>query len=143
MQPDQYSELFFLDEATAFAAGHRPCGECRRDDYRRFKRMWLSATALDPASMDSYLHGERVTLLKTKRTFESELGTLPQGVMLLVDGEPVLKWRSALLRWSSTGYSSVSVGLTAGEQVEVLTPTSIVQVLADGYPVQVHESANG
>ena len=76
MAPGRYTELFFLDEATALAAGHRPCGECRRADYRRFKTAWLAgnpgrglAGAVPIAAIDLELHGDRLTSEGLQRTF--------------------------------------------------------------------------
>ncbi|MEO8629537.1 MAG: hypothetical protein ABI612_15765 [Betaproteobacteria bacterium] len=141
MRPHRYSELFFLDEATAFAAGHRPCGECRRADYVRFKAAWLTVTGVDWKDVDKRLHAERATALKQKRTYRAEVRELPSGVMFLVGGGPRLKWRDAVLRWSPTGYSLANDAIDAATLVDVLTPASVVEVIASGFAVQVHASA--
>src|SRR5690349_1724645 len=73
MTPGKYSELFFLDEATAFAAGHRPCGECRREAYKRFKETWLSITGKDWDNADAQLHTERVDRSHQKVTYRASL----------------------------------------------------------------------
>src|SRR5688500_958226 len=79
-QPRRWTELFFLDEATALAAGHRPCAECRREDYRRWQAAWPHAdTGAD--AMDRVLHADRL-VARAKRTFEAALGDLPDGVMV-------------------------------------------------------------
>jgi hypothetical protein len=97
MQPGRYSELFFLDEATALAAGHRPCGECRKEEYARFKAAWFATHNTDRANsnsideIDRVLHEERVSLTKEKKTFKSPLGELPFGVMFEVEGRAYLR----------------------------------------------------
>ena len=141
MRPHRYSELFFLDEATALAAGHRPCGECRRADYARFKTAWLSMTGEDWKDVDKRLHAERATASKHKRTSRAEVRELPNGVMFLADGVACLKWRDAVLRWSPPGYSLANDAIGDATVVDVLTPASVVHVIAGGYAVQVHESA--
>jgi hypothetical protein len=86
MAPNRYTELFFLDEATALAAGHRPCGECRREDYRRFKASWLVANrdrGLGPdaviGAIDRELHRDRLGLDGRSRTYPAQVGSLPMG----------------------------------------------------------------
>ena len=87
MAPGRYTELFFLDEATALAAGHRPCGECRRADYRRFKASWLAGNperdlpgAVPIAAIDCELHRDRLTSEGLQRTFQADLASLPDGL---------------------------------------------------------------
>jgi hypothetical protein len=115
MQPNRYTELFFLDEATALAAGHRPCFECRRADARRFSELWGKARGLSRApragEMDDRLHVERIGPGRTKLTHLAALTNLPDGVFR-----------------------------PAQASVEVLTPPSIVAVLAAGYRAMVHHS---
>ena len=148
MTPGRYTELFFLDEVTALAAGHRPCGECRRADYRRFKAAWVAgnarlglAASAPIAALDFVLHGDRLTADGSQRTFEADLGELPDGAF--VNGPdpavPHLVWRGALWPWSMTGYGS-PVG--AEQRVAtVLTPLSTVGALRAGYSPMVHASA--
>ncbi len=92
MAPSSYTELFFLDEATAFAAGHRPCGECRHSDAKRFKNLWLEANGAllqgksgTMANMDAILHSERIGRDDAQRRWEARLSELPDGAMVLVD----------------------------------------------------------
>jgi hypothetical protein len=148
MTPGRYTELFFLDEATALAAGHRPCGECRRSDYRRFKAAWLSANAerglgADPAiaALDRELHRDRLGSDGRQRTFAAALGRLPDGVFVSLPdrGEPFLIWRDALWAWSPAGYVG-SRARPAAIEVTVLTPRSTVAAIVAGYTATVHPS---
>lgn len=146
MTPRRYTELFFLDEATALAAGHRPCFECRREDALRFREAWATGTGMAGpaprvAEMDAVLHGERVSG-KEKRTFAAELGALPVGVMIRGrTGEgALLVAEGKVLPWSFAGYGQAQA-LEPRLRVEVLTPASIVAAIGAGYEPQVHESA--
>jgi hypothetical protein len=148
MTPGRYTELFFLDEATALAAGHRPCGECRRADYRRFTDAWLSGNPgreLGPGSqipaIDRELHRDRLGPAGRPRTFTATLGSLPEGVFVSVPSgvAPLLVWRAALWPWSPAGYGG-SRKRPASAEVTVLTPRSTVAAIAAGYTPIVHES---
>ena len=140
MSPDSYTELFFLDEATALAAGHRPCAECRRADYNRFKAAFTQAQAAQgvdvhgAGDVDGVLHRERRA---TRRT--GQAAALPDGVMLALDDQAWLKVDDALRLWTPAGYTA-SRPLPAFE-LEVLTPASTVVALQAGYVVQLHRSA--
>lgn len=144
MTPGRYTELFFLDEATALAAGHRPCFECRRKDSLRFATIWATvhggdgrATAPD---MDRVLHPERVDSRGSKITFGARLGDLPDGTFVRLDREPHLIWERRLLPWSLGGYGP-SIALPSDvASVEVLTPRAIVAVLRGGFIPGVHPS---
>ena len=141
MQPRRYTELFFLDEATAFSAGHRPCAECRRADYQRFRSLWETCHG-GPAtadSMDRVLQSERLAGGR-KRTYRAEFSRLPDGTYVAIDGAAWLVWRGVLLAWADAGYADRRRPPQHGE-VDVLTPRSIVALLAAGYPVSVHLSA--
>ena len=142
MQPHRYTELFFLDEATAFAAGHRPCAECRHEDYQRFRSFWHKshggATGAD--AMDERLHQDRLDERRTKRAFQGKLADLPDGAYVAIDGRPWLVWGDALFAWSASGYTERRERRTAHD-VAVLTPKSAVDVLAAGYRVEVHPTA--
>ncbi len=149
MTPGRYTELFFLDEATALAAGHRPCGECRRADYRRFKAAWLSGNperglGLDTpiAVIDRELHRDRLAPDGRHRTFSGGLDSLPDGVFVSVPGaaEPVLVWRGALWPWSPTGYDAPR-SRPSPLRVTVLTPRSTVAAIVAGYRPTVHPTA--
>ena len=148
MAPGQYTELFFLDEATALAAGHRPCATCRRADYDRFKALWLAANAdlaaatdRTMAAIDRLLHVERVDAGGRKRTWSARLGELPDGAMVAREGtqEPLLVEGGALHPWTPAGYGPPQKAST-DMPVQVLTPPSVVKVLARGYRPVVHPS---
>ncbi len=141
MAPRRYTELFFLDEATALSAGHRPCAECRRDDYRRFQAFWVRSRPEPPRadSMDLRLHADRLDG-KAKRRYAADVASLPDGVYIALDGEPWLLWNQRLHAWSETGYTRRRDRPPHGE-VEVLTPRALVDVIAAGYRPAVHPSA--
>jgi hypothetical protein len=137
---DGYTELFFLDEVTAFAAGHRPCFECRRKDAERFallfagKKQRASATA-----MDKILHAERLHG-KAKKSHRGKLDNLPDGAMISVEGQGFAVQGNHLLRWTPDGYSPPQLR-PQGLDIEVLTPPSILTVLERGYGPLWHPSA--
>lgn len=149
MTPGQYTELFFLDEATALAAGHRPCAECQRPRFELFRRTWAAANpdlahgAIPSAvALDAALHMERIDAAGRKVTFRARLGDLPPGV-LVAGVEPDSPWlvgENRLWRWSFEGYTH-GPAWEGTQEVGVLTPVSVVRTLAAGYPVQVHLSA--
>ncbi len=148
MTPGRYTELFFLDEATALAAGHRPCGECRRADFRRFRAAWLlgnpdrGLSADGPVgAIDRELHRDRVGADGRPVTYPAELGSLPDGVFVLGKsaGEALLVWRENLVPWSPAGYGAPRRG-RRGERRLVLTPRSTVAAIAAGYAPGVHAS---
>jgi hypothetical protein len=130
MQPGRFTELFFLDEATAFAAGHRPCALCRREDYVRF----LELSGADGAdAIDARLHAERLHPgTRERRHHEAWLDELPDGAFVLRDGEPWLVRGSELLRWSAGGYDG-RVARPARERALLLTPPSSTAVLRAGW----------
>ena len=149
MSPGRYTELFFLDEATALAAGHRPCGECRRADHMRFKTAWLTgnsgyglAPAVSIGAIDRELHRDRLAAGGVQRTFASEVGELPDGTFIAREpqGVPLLIWGGALWPWSPEGYGDPESGRTH-EVVTVLTPRSTVSAIAAGYVPGVDVSA--
>lgn len=142
---DRYTALFFLDEVTALAAGHRPCFECRRADAKAFAEKWATAHggAVPRApEMDLVLQSERLDG-RAKRTHEAEIDDLPDGACLTLSGEPKLAFAvrgSHLLRWSENGYVE-KVPRPRGS-ANVLTPAHIVGVLSAGYQPQWHPSAD-
>jgi hypothetical protein len=141
MQPRSYTELFFLDEATALSAGHRPCAECRREDYRRFRALWESCYG-GPAGaddMDVRLHADRLDG-RAKRTDVAEVSGLPDGTYVVVDGAALLVRGNELLTWSGDGYAERRTRPRHGD-ITVLTPRSIVGILAAGYQPDFHPSA--
>lgn len=146
--PHTWSELFFLDEATAFSAGHRPCAYCRRERYNAFKQAWCAANArvLDVPNprvdlIDARLHAERVIPGGGKRTHRECFGNLPAGTFVVLDGNAWLVWRGRLFPWSHTGYGRSRPIRVPHECATVLTPASIVAMFRAGFTPQVHESA--
>ena len=137
---DGYTELFFLDEVTAFAAGHRPCFECRRKDAERFAALFSARKerARAPA-MDAVLHAERLDG-KSKRLHRRKIDTLPDGAMVALDGEAFAVRGDRLLRWTPFGYDETH-RRPRGIDIAVLTPPSIVAVLKCGYRLLWHPSA--
>ena len=135
MQPGRFTELFFLDEATAFAAGHRPCAECRRSDYTRFASIWRE---LHPGgdradAIDEQLHAERVDPRSRERRYQdSTIEELPDGAFILHESEPWLLFRGRLLGWTPGGYTNRSKTSGRG-RVTLITPPSLVAVLRAGW----------
>jgi hypothetical protein len=141
MQPGKYTELFFLDEPTAFAAGHRPCAECRRADFNRFR----DAVAADEGrtekllatQMDNRLDAERRDGTQ-RRTVDRPVQTLPSGAMVDIDGEAHLWWDGTLRPWTHLGYG---VPTNAPRlPIPVLTPATTLAALHGGYRPVVHPS---
>jgi hypothetical protein len=151
MTPRRYTELFFLDEATALAAGHRPCAECRREAFNEFKRAWLQANPrlghgarIKAPELDRRLHAERVTRRREKVTHQAAIEALPDGVFILLPDAPeaaFLLWQGNLHRWSPAGYTGRRPRAGIVGQVDVLTPLSTVNAIAAGYTPAVHKSA--
>ena len=141
-----YTELFFLDEATALSAGHRPCAYCRRKDFNAFKSAWMAGQYEDrnrfvsAPSIDAKLHRERVNRRREQVRFRAPWTALPEGTMVLHEGASMLLWQSLTYPWSPRGYAGPDVRPATGD-VEVLTPRSIVAALRAGYAPAVHESA--
>jgi hypothetical protein len=135
LQPGRYTELFFLDEATAFAAGHRPCAECRRADYDRYREL-VGAGSAD--ELDERLHAERLDGPR----FRSPFAKLPDGMFVLEDGEPWLVLAGELLKWTPGGYTERRPR-PAGEALLITPPTTIEVLRARWTPVVpfVHPSA--
>jgi hypothetical protein len=147
LQPHSYTELFFLDEATAFAAGHRPCAECRHADYQRFKAAWTAGVGIPNCAedMDAVLHADRLEgrgVQQRKRTYREQLASLPDGAFIRLDGSAWLLWGGRLLEWSAGGYRVRRPLPHATSRVEVLTPRSLVAVLRAGYQLEVRVSAS-
>jgi hypothetical protein len=138
-----YTELFFLDEATALAAGHRPCFECRRKDAEIFAGCWQAAFKLPKRpradAMDSVLHAQRLNG-RAKRLHRSKLDELPDGAFVTLDEGAYAVRGNRLLRWTPRGYDAVK-RRSRGAMVDVLTPPAILAVLAAGYRPLWHPSA--
>ncbi|MFN7008592.1 MAG: hypothetical protein ACK4PN_01065 [Allorhizobium sp.] len=136
-----YTPLFFLDEAVAFAAGHRPCAECRRADFLRFKRHFNRATGhseddfVPVGAIDALLHRERLDG-KAKRLHRANLADLPDSSFFMADsaGTPLLLWQDKAYPWSHAGYGA-PFPLPDRPEVTVLTPPTLVAVLRTGYPI--------
>lgn len=146
--PGRYSELFFLDEATALAAGHRPCGECRHARYLEFKELWCAASlpgreahSVPVAEVDAVLHTERAVRGGGKVMFKARLSDLPDGAFFAYEDRAYLRWGGVLRAWTHHGYEESALRLPGSAQVDVLTPASVVEVLRLGFRPQVHESA--
>jgi len=145
LQPGRFTELFFLDEATAFAAGHRPCALCRREDYVRFGEIWreLHPGRIDADAIDERLHDERVNP-ETRRQLHhrASLDELPDGAFVLQD-VPWLVLGSELIRWTPAGYADRR-RRPHGEEAPLITPPSFVPILRSGWQSAVpllHPSA--
>lgn len=149
MMPKRYTELFFLDEATAFSAGHRPCFECRRQAAERFRSTWVRGnpsyrftqrTSID--EIDAVLHRERTGL---SGPYTAPIGDLPNGVFVLYEDAPHPKNAPHLLvdgslyRWSPFGYGA-AVTPSPDVELAVITPRSTVNAFRMGYLPQM--SAN-
>ena len=135
---DSYTEFFFLDEVTAFSAGHRPCFECRRKEALAFAARFPGARRA--AEMDERLHAERLEGRgNRKRLHRSALDELPDGAMVVVAGAPYAVRGRKLLQWTPRGYAATKQRVP-GVAVDVLTPPSILAVLRAGYRPLWHPS---
>jgi len=134
---ESYTELFFLDEVTALAAGHRPCFECRRRDASDFASRFPGASKAP--EMDEVLHRERLDG-RAKRLHRRAIDGLPNGAMIALDNEAFALRGAHLLRWTPSGYDK-AVPRPRDIDVEVLTPPSILEVLKRGYAPLWHPTA--
>lgn len=138
MRPGHYTDLFFLDEATTFAAGHRPCWYCRRSDANRFREIWSEANGRSRVAakeLDAVLHAERLDDRRQKRTYASSLLQLPNGTIIDDGGVAKLVNGDHLKPWSLDGYGAPEP--RHDRTVSVLTPESVVRTFAAGYQPQV------
>ena len=142
MSRQSWTELFFLDEATAFAAGHRPCFYCRRDDANRFRAAWEQGNGVSDLSakaMDAVLHAERLDRGKKRlHPLPAQLHALPDGTMVQASGESYLVAGGKTLRWSFAGYSRADLQGAA----MLLTPPSTLRAFQAGYRPVLHPSAS-
>jgi hypothetical protein len=142
--PRRYSELFFLDEATSLAAGHRPCSECRRARYEEFRAAWAAANGTAGRAladdMDAVIHAERVERGGGKKTHDAPRSALPEGAFVEHDGRAYLIRGGRLLPWSFAGYGPAR-DVESATMVRVLTPASIARTIRAGFVPQVHPSA--
>jgi hypothetical protein len=145
MSPNAYTELFFLDEVTALAAGHRPCAECRWSRYKEFRNAWMIANQWEEDSTirahqtDGVLHRERVDG-NTKVTWSKPWRELPHGTMFQAETDSYAVCDDKILKWSFEGYIGVDRERLP-ESVEVLTPRSVVNIFASGFRPEFHPTA--
>jgi hypothetical protein len=135
MQPGRFTELFFLDEATAFAAGHRPCALCRREDYNRLLEIWrdLHPGQIGADAIDAQLHTERVTpRTHAQIHHDAPFDELPDGAFVLHDGAPHLVLETGLHEWTPAGYVNRTARPTR-DRARVITPPSLLGVLRTGW----------
>jgi hypothetical protein len=144
-QPGHYTYLFFHDEAVSFAAGHRPCAECRRASYDAYRAAWAEGLGVDVPSatqMNRRLHSERlVPRTRRRRVHELPWAGLPDGAFALVDESPVLVAGDHLVEWTRDGYGDRRARPAWGTAT-VLTPPSTIAALLAGYPVQIDAGAH-
>jgi hypothetical protein len=142
MSPRRYTELFFLDEAVALAAGHRPCAECRWQRFKAFQAAWEDGVGppelVRASEMDAELHRNRIDRHGRKVTYEAECDSLPNGCFVEIDGSAYLVWEDALFLWTPERYASKE--RRPRGSVTVLTPKPIVQCLQHGYEPEIHAS---
>jgi len=143
MQPNRWTELFFLDEATAFSAGHRPCFQCRYQDHQRFKEFWLKGNPQygfdikTPVSkIDEILQTERIAADKSKVTYQESIKALPNGTFVVYNHQSFLFKDDYLYAWSSAGYEK-GIALPNVNKLQVLTPRSFVNMFKAGYLPQM------
>jgi hypothetical protein len=149
MRPGHYTELFFLDEATALAAGHRPCAECRRPRFVAFCNAWAKGNGMPKGSrlsatqIDDQLHAERIATDRCELSAQVALEELPNGVIITIPPEvqtSYLVCRDRLLAWSPAGYGDARPR-SNHKKVRVLTPKSTVAAIRAAYVPDVHHSA--
>jgi hypothetical protein len=141
MATRSWTELFFLDEATAFAAGHRPCFYCRRDDANRFRAAWERGNRLagvHAPGIDAVLHRERLVSGKSLHSLPMKLEELPDGAVVHAGVDSFLIAHGRALKWSPGGYGKAAVPL---DGVMLLTPPSTLRAFMAGYRPVLHPSA--
>ena len=141
MERRSWTELFFLDEATSFAAGHRPCFYCRREDANRFRAAWEKGNRVSEVlapEMDKVLHRERLASGKRLHPLPKSIEKLPDGSMVQAGAETYLIAQGRPLLWSPSGYRAVKLAIG---DAKLLTPPSTVRAFAAGYRVVPHGSA--
>ncbi|WON93739.1 MULTISPECIES: hypothetical protein [unclassified Sphingobacterium] len=146
MQPDRWTELFFLDEATAFSAGHRPCFQCRYRDHMRFKEYWIKGNPQFGFDMktpikeiDAIIHAERISPKGLKVTYPEQIKSLPDGLFINSNDGFYLLWKGRLYHWTPYGYDH-SILAIPDQTVEILTPRSIVETVRAGYQLHIDKS---
>lgn len=148
MSPRRYTELFFLDEAVALAAGHRPCAECRHSRFSAFVDAWMAGTGRDgpppkAPALDATLHAARIEPgTRRQRTYQAELAALSDGVFIRLEDAPLLVHGDRLHPWTPGGYGP-AITRPSGRSVRVLTPRPVVAVISAGYRPELHPTALG
>jgi hypothetical protein len=147
MSPGRYTELFFLDEAVGFAAGHRPCAECRRDRFNAFKAAWACRHGRDPnypplaSEIDDELHRTRIDRRGVKLTYQAPLHLLPDGTFIQIAKCSYLVLENTLLLWTAEGYTK-RISRPDRLTVAVLTPQPVVECFQRGYRPEIHVSSH-
>ncbi len=143
-QPHHYTFLFFHDEAVSFAAGHRPCAECRRESYDAYRAAWVEGLGVATPSakqINRQLHGERIVRgTHRRRIHQLPWASLPDGAFVLLDETPAVVLGDQLSEWTREGYGERQDRPTRGT-ANVITPPSTLAALRTGYPVQIDEAA--
>ncbi len=146
MTPNRWTELFFLDEATACAAGHRPCFECRKDDAKRFKSYWIQGNPTHDFDMktsikeiDEVIHSERIDSYKKKVTHQRLSSEISDGTFVMINDDPYLFNNGRLHRWTPFGYENSTAMPKGTSTLTVLTPSSIVNAFRAGYVPQMKD----
>lgn len=146
MPPGRWTALFFLDEVTALAAGHRPCAYCRRADFNSFVEAWRRAHDLEDrpraAEVDAHLHAERVDPRSRRQLTTTEpAGELPDGVMVRYCNRPGVVLGGKVLPWSLAGYGTPTT-VSPTIWIELLTPPATVATISAGYQPLLHPTAH-
>jgi hypothetical protein len=145
-RPHRFTWLFFHDEAVSFAAGHRPCAECRREAYEAYRTAWaegLGGAVPSAKEINRRLHGERIVRrTHRRRLHEMPWAGLPDGAFVLLDGTPAVVLGDAVVGWTPEGYRGRRARPAAGTAA-VITPPSTVAALGAGYAAQIDASAHG
>ncbi len=151
MTPHTYTELFFLDEATALAAGHRPCARCNRAGYNEFVHYWRRGNPTEIDKIDVVLHRERFKPYRRiwrgkKRTHRAPIDTLPSGTFIVLNpdptAQPYLVFEDSLLPWRFDGYEA-PVERRTNTNVILLTPPSTVRAMSAGYQPAIYPNIYG
>jgi hypothetical protein len=143
-RPHHFTWLYFHDEAVSFAAGHRPCAECRRESYNAYRSAWaegLGVAVPSAPQMNRQLHGERILRgTHHRRLHRLPWKDLPDGAFVLLDTSPFIVVAEQLIEWTREGYQGRR-GRPVHGTADVLTPPSTIAALRAGYPVQIDPSA--
>ena len=143
-RPHRFTWLYFHDEAVSFAAGHRPCAECRRDAYEAYRAAWtegLGGAVPSAREINRRLHGERIVRgTHRRRVHEMPWADLPDGAFVLLEGTPAVVVGDAVVEWTTAGYG-VSRARSAAGTATVITPPSTVAALRAGYAAQIDAAA--